>query len=137
MEPRDLRLFDLRLEGQVRAVGMFSDGVRRAISSGVQFEMREPEYAAVDSEGRVTALQVGYTRVIASYDGQYASSGVTVESMPCYADCDGSGDLDFIDFLCFQDLFSAMDPAADCDGDDEFTFFDFLCFQNAFAAGCP
>jgi hypothetical protein len=56
---------------------------------------------------------------------------------PCYADCDGSGDLTFFDFLCFQNLFAALDPAADCDGDRRFTFFDFLCFQNAFAAGCP
>ena len=56
---------------------------------------------------------------------------------PCYADCDRSGDLTFFDFLCFQNLFAAMDPAADCDGDGAFTFFDFLCFQNAFAAGCP
>ena len=54
----------------------------------------------------------------------------------CYADCDESGELDFFDFLCFQNLFAAMDPAADCDGDGAFPFFDFLCFQNAFAAGC-
>ncbi|MFG0284134.1 MAG: GC-type dockerin domain-anchored protein [Phycisphaerales bacterium JB039] len=57
--------------------------------------------------------------------------------VPCPADCDGSGALDVADFLCFQNLFAAADPAADCDGDTELTFFDFLCFQNAFAAGCP
>jgi len=56
---------------------------------------------------------------------------------PCPADCDRSGSLTFFDFLCFQNLFAAMDPAADCDGDTQFTFFDFLCFQNAFAARCP
>ncbi|MFG0285307.1 MAG: DUF1028 domain-containing protein [Phycisphaerales bacterium JB039] len=55
----------------------------------------------------------------------------------CYADCDGSGDLNFFDFLCYQNLFAAGDPDADCDGDGTLTFFDFLCFQNAFAAGCP
>jgi hypothetical protein len=55
----------------------------------------------------------------------------------CYADCDRDGSLTFFDFLCFQNLFAAMDPGADCDGDGAFTFFDFLCFQNAFAAGCP
>ena len=47
---------------------------------------------------------------------------------PCYADCDGSGDLTFFDFLCFQNLFAALDPGADCDGDGAHTFFDFLCF---------
>jgi hypothetical protein len=54
----------------------------------------------------------------------------------CYADCDGSGALDFFDFLCFQNQFAAGDPQADCDGSGALDFFDFLCFQNAFAAGC-
>ena len=55
----------------------------------------------------------------------------------CYADCDDSGALDFFDFLCFQDAFSAGDPYADCDDSGGLDFFDFLCFQNAFSAGCP
>jgi hypothetical protein len=55
----------------------------------------------------------------------------------CDADCDGSGDLTFFDFLCFQNLFAAMESQADCDASGELDFFDFLCFQNAFAAGCP
>ena len=54
----------------------------------------------------------------------------------CYADCDCSGDLDFFDFLCFQNLFAAGDPEADCDDSGSLDFFDFLCFQNEFAAGC-
>jgi hypothetical protein len=60
-----------------------------------------------------------------------------VPDTTCAADCDGDGELTFFDFLCFQNLFSAGDPAADCDGDGALTLFDFLCFQNAFAAGCP
>ena len=55
----------------------------------------------------------------------------------CEADCDGSGVLDFFDFLCFQDLFAAGDPEADCDGSGVLDFSDFLCFQDLFAAGCP
>jgi hypothetical protein len=55
----------------------------------------------------------------------------------CYADCDGSGALDFFDFLCFQNAFAAGEPYADCDGSGSLDFFDFLCFQNEFAAGCP
>ena len=55
----------------------------------------------------------------------------------CYADCDGSGSLDFFDFLCFQNAFSAGDPYADCDQSGVLDFFDFLCYQNAFDAGCP
>jgi hypothetical protein len=72
----------------------------------------------------------------------YTSAGLReyiarLDCASCPADCDGSGDLTFFDFLCFQNLFAALDPGADCDGDGELTFFDFLCFQNAFAAGCP
>src|SRR5690606_11493073 len=55
----------------------------------------------------------------------------------CAADCDGSGEVDFFDFLCFQELFASGDPEADCDGSGELDFFDFLYFQGEFAAGCP
>ena len=55
----------------------------------------------------------------------------------CYADCDGTGTLDFFDFLCFQNAFATGDPYADCDGTGVLDFFDFLCFQNEFALGCP
>ena len=56
---------------------------------------------------------------------------------PCRADLDGDGELTLFDFLAFQNLFAAGDPAADLDGDGLFTIFDFLAFQNEFAAGCP
>jgi hypothetical protein len=65
---------------------------------------------------------------------------MTVNGEPddgCYPDCDGSGTLDFFDFLCFQNAFLAGDPYADCDGSGTLDFFDFLCFQNEFLAGCP
>jgi len=55
----------------------------------------------------------------------------------CLADCDGSGELDFFDFLCFQNLFAAGDLCADCDSSGTLDFFDFLCYQNEFSAGCP
>jgi hypothetical protein len=55
----------------------------------------------------------------------------------CYADCDDSGELDFFDFLCFQNAFASGDPYADCDDSGSLDFFDFLCFQDEFAAGCP
>jgi hypothetical protein len=55
----------------------------------------------------------------------------------CQADIDGDGELTLFDFLGYQNLFDAGDPAADFDGDGELTLFDFLAFQNAFDAGCP
>ncbi|MEO1008227.1 MAG: PQQ-binding-like beta-propeller repeat protein [Planctomycetota bacterium] len=54
----------------------------------------------------------------------------------CLPDLDGDGELTLFDFLMFQNLFDAGDPAADFDGDGSLTLFDFLAFQNAFDAGC-
>jgi choice-of-anchor B domain-containing protein len=63
---------------------------------------------------------------------------VTIDcGQQCYADCDGSGDLDLFDFLCFTNAFNNQDPYADCDGSGGFDLFDFLCFTNEFNAGCP
>ena len=56
----------------------------------------------------------------------------------CPGDCNGDGQASVLDFVCFQGLFQAMDPAGDCNGDGSFTILDFICFQTAwqdFAAG--
>jgi hypothetical protein len=66
-----------------------------------------------------------------------AASAGAATAQECYADCDGSGELDFFDFLCYQNLFTSGVIEADCDGSGELDFFDFLCFQEEFAAGCP
>lgn len=47
-------------------------------------------------------------------------------------DCNRDGQLDFFDYLCFQDAFAAGAPWADCDDSGDLTFFDFLCFQDSF-----
>jgi hypothetical protein len=64
----------------------------------------------------------------------FARYGVCLD---CPTDLDGDGELTIFDFLTFQNLFDAGDPAADFDGDGALTIFDFLAFQNAFDAGCP
>ena len=70
-------------------------------------------------------------------DGAGVMAGAAyVFAAPCQADLDGDGELTIFDFLAFQNLFDAGDPAADFDGDGELTIFDFLAFQNAFDAGC-
>ncbi len=66
-----------------------------------------------------------------------AIAGLASFSQACPADLDGDGTLSIFDFLEFQNLFAAGDPAADFDGDGDLTLFDFLAFQNAFDAGCP
>jgi hypothetical protein len=54
----------------------------------------------------------------------------------CYADCDGSGELDIDDFICYQTAFGFGDPYADCDGSGELDIDDFICFQTSFGIGC-
>jgi hypothetical protein len=56
---------------------------------------------------------------------------------PCPADCNGDGEVNIFDFLCFQGLVSKGDPAADCNGDGVINIFDFLCFQGLVSQGCP
>lgn len=55
----------------------------------------------------------------------------------CLPDLDGDGETTTADYLAFQNLFDAGDPAADFDGDGLLTIFDFLAYQNAFDLGCP
>jgi len=60
----------------------------------------------------------------------------------CYANCDGSSAVPFLnvnDFICFQSAFAAGDSYANCDGSTTAPVLnvnDFICFQSAFAAGC-
>jgi hypothetical protein len=58
------------------------------------------------------------------------------EEQTCFADCDGSGALDVMDYLCFAEIFAAGSNAADCDASGGLDLFDFLCFVNAFHEGC-
>ena len=55
----------------------------------------------------------------------------------CFADCDNNGQLNILDFVCYQGLFQAGDMAADCDDNGQLNILDFVCFQGAFQAGCP
>jgi reprolysin-like metallo-peptidase family M12B len=57
--------------------------------------------------------------------------------MPCLADLNGDGMLDFFDLSTFLSAFSAQDPSADFNGDGLFDFFDVSTFLNLFSAGCP
>jgi photosystem II stability/assembly factor-like uncharacterized protein len=55
----------------------------------------------------------------------------------CIGDANGDGELNILDFVAFQLLFVAGDPAADCTGDGALSILDFVCFQQAWQAGCP
>ena len=55
----------------------------------------------------------------------------------CYADFNGDGSLDILDFVSFQGAFQAGDGSADANGDGVLNVLDFVAFQGAFVAGCP
>jgi len=89
-------------------------------------------------EVRFTTAVPGYFYIPSFWEMGFDNIEVSVaDSTGCYADCDESGDLDFFDFLCFQNAFAAGETYADCDTSGSLDFFDFLCFQNESAAGCP
>ncbi len=92
------------------------------------------------------ASHLWFVRIVADSAAPVPLGGQLIESYfeadlevqsPCRVDLTGDGELDFFDFLAFQNLFAAGDPQADFTGDGTLDFFDFLAFQNEFAAGCP
>src|SRR5690606_7445032 len=122
-------------------VGSFSlDG------SDVGPQVLEFDFAPVSAIGGEYTVRIEATSVVSpgagSHTLRYALEGphqITLGDggSRCYADCDESGELDFFDFLCFQNEFAAGGSYADCDQSGDLDFFDFLCYQNEFAAGCP
>ncbi len=58
-------------------------------------------------------------------------------NIPCPADMNNDGSLDFFDISVFLAAYTVNDPAADFDGDGNFNFFDVSAFLASFAAGCP
>ncbi|MFG0284974.1 MAG: GC-type dockerin domain-anchored protein [Phycisphaerales bacterium JB039] len=93
-------------------------------------------WGAREQGGGVYTIDTATGEATLQFGGSYRGLEFFGDSA-CYPDCDGSGSLDFFDFLCFQNAFAAGEPYADCDGSGSLDFFDFLCFQNEFAAGCP
>jgi hypothetical protein len=54
----------------------------------------------------------------------------------CVADFNGDGDLNILDFVAFQNAFTAGDESADVNDDGALNILDFVAFQNIFQAGC-
>jgi len=99
-------------------------------SSGA--EPLQIEAMAIDpTDGRIFLFNQGDVFIGATY------FVLTPVADDCVADCNGDGNLNILDFTCFQALFASGDVAADCNGDGNLNILDFTCFQAAFAAGCP
>jgi hypothetical protein len=71
-------------------------------------------------------------------DGTPTSSNVLIVSASgCGTDCTGDNELNLLDFVCFQVLWTNQSPEADCDANGVFNILDFVCFQQKFVLGCP
>ena len=64
---------------------------------------------------------------------QYAGGDV----IDCAPDCNGDGNLNILDFVCFQSEWQAQSPDGDCDDNGLYNILDFVCFQGLFQQGCP
>ena len=58
------------------------------------------------------------------------------EEGSCFADFDGNGVLNILDFVAYQNAFVGGDLSADCDNNGVLNILDFVCFQNEFQTGC-
>ena len=60
----------------------------------------------------------------------------TAQFTSCRADVNGDGVLTILDFVAFQNAFTAGSMKADCDQNGVLSVLDFVCFQDVFQAGC-
>ena len=61
---------------------------------------------------------------------------LSMTSLPCPADFNGDGQVDFSDYLDFIQALANEEPRADFNRSGQVDFFDYLDFVAAFAAGC-
>jgi hypothetical protein len=77
------------------------------------------------------------TGAIDQLDGLATRFEMLEPAAPCIADCDENGQLNILDFVCYQFLFEQGDASADCNADGVLNILDFVCFQGEFQGGCP
>lgn len=53
----------------------------------------------------------------------------------CAADCNGDGNLNILDFVCYQAEFQNQTDKGDCDGNGDYNILDFVCYQGEFQGG--
>jgi hypothetical protein len=92
-----------------------------------------PSFISCPSAGDATPVPYGR---IADDAANLAVVMTVFAETGCQSDCDGTGELDFFDYLCFMSAHAAGDPSADCDANGVLDLFDVICFQEEFARGC-
>ena len=120
------------------ALGYFADRSNPVAIIKTRWRPDGPAIDDIEVITRTTMFRVyvDETGAVESRLDSFTEGSTVIRVRRCYTDCDGNDQIDFFDFLCFQDAFVTGDHYADCDASGELDFFDFLCFQNEFAAGC-
>lgn len=57
---------------------VYSDGYTDTLSAAAQYQIEDPSIATVDSQGRITGIEPGTTRLVASYQGLQATLPIIV-----------------------------------------------------------
>lgn len=57
---------------------VYSDGYTNALSAAAQYQIEDPSIAAVDGLGRITGIEPGATRLVASYQGLQTTMSIIV-----------------------------------------------------------
>jgi hypothetical protein len=73
---------------------------------------------------------------VAALGGPNARGIAYLRPVPCAADFNHDGSVDFFDYLDFVEAFSAGSSSADFNSDGAIDFFDYLDFVNSFSQGC-
>jgi len=114
---------------RIREPEITDGGDNCAVPDGVDTDLdRNPRF--VDYPG---ALNVG----VPGCEGGDGIVDMGAYERQCPADCNADGQLNILDFVCFQGQWQAQAFAADCDANGQFDILDFVCFQGAFQLGCP
>lgn len=128
-----LRSFDIRAS--------FDGGTRWFIvARDLDGAVRSFDWQLPASEG-VGAVKVRVVAKDLRFQNSSAESGAfTIAAgdwnVPCAADFNADGTLDFFDYLDFVDAFAVSAAAADFNNDGIVDFFDYLDFVNSFSGGC-
>jgi hypothetical protein len=94
----------------------------------------EDHFFGFESAGGISAIKISNASGGIEVDHiQYAGGEVD----DCPADCTGDGNLNILDFVCFQSAWKDHQASGDCDHNGLFNILDFVCFQGLFQQGCP
>jgi len=95
-----------------------------------------PLVAGLTGADQVIEMVVDPNFKLPDIDPENNTVGLLAADLPCPGDCNLDGELNILDFLCFQELFVQQDLQADCNLDGALNILDFTCYQGLFAAGC-